>query len=192
MLNNVHRRKHWQRNVRAYLNQATRKHRRLLHRRLRAAALGVRPSDRLKPAVHCQTIRYNRRVRLGRGFTLQELKAAGVSRHFAQAIGIAVDHRRRNRSQESLDTNLARLKNYLGKLVINGGEKPGKAPTGGIAPVSLEVFKKAKASQECAFNALPAKLTRTLPEAITKDMKKPLFRSEGKRNKFQKAAKKAT
>lgn len=71
MITNVHRRKHWQRNVRTYLNQAARKHRRLASRRARAQKLGNRPTDRLKPAVHCQTIRYNRRVRLGRGFTLQ-------------------------------------------------------------------------------------------------------------------------
>jgi large subunit ribosomal protein L13e len=194
MLNNVHRRKHWQRNVRAYLNQATRKHRRLLHRRDRSKRLGVRPVDRLKPAVHCQTIRYNRRIRLGRGFTLQELKAAGISRHFAQSIGISVDHRRKNRCQESIDTNVARLKNYLGKIVIGSAQstKKGKGPTGGLPDTPAAALLAAKTVREPVFNQLPPRFTRVLPEAITKDMKKPLFRSEGKRNKFEKVAKKAT
>jgi len=37
---------------------------------------------------------------------------------FAKSIGITVDHRRKNRSQESFDVNKARLTNYLSKLVL--------------------------------------------------------------------------
>lgn len=44
-------------------------------------------------------------IKLGRGFTLAELKAAGLSAKHAQSIGIAVDHRRKNRSEESLQLN---------------------------------------------------------------------------------------
>jgi large subunit ribosomal protein L13e len=47
-------------------------------------------------------------IKLGRGFTLAELKAAGLSAKHAQSIGIAVDHRRKNRSEESLQLNKAR------------------------------------------------------------------------------------
>ena len=64
------------------------------------------------------TNKYNIRVRAGRGFTLQELKAAGVSPKYARTVGIAVDHRRRNRCQESLDANVQRLKNYMEKLIV--------------------------------------------------------------------------
>jgi large subunit ribosomal protein L13e len=52
------------------------------------------------------------------GFTLAEIKAAGLGVAFAQSIGIAVDHRRKNRSQESLDLNRSRLQAYVGKLVL--------------------------------------------------------------------------
>lgn len=122
---NVHLRKHWQKNVRVWLNQAARKKRRLSARRAKAAANGPRPLESLKPAVRCQTIRYNHRVRTGRGmkffilgFTLAEIKASGLGVQFARSIGISVDHRRKNRNQESLELNKARLQNYINKLVI--------------------------------------------------------------------------
>ena len=60
--------------------------------------------------VHPPTQRYNFKTRLGRGFTLEELKSAGISKKMAPTIGIAVDHRRRNRSEESLALNSKRLK----------------------------------------------------------------------------------
>ena len=49
---------------------------------------------------------------------LAELKGAGIPKKLASTIGIAVDGRRTNKSQESLDRNIARLKAYKEKLVI--------------------------------------------------------------------------
>lgn len=115
---NVHLRKHWQTNVKVWLNQAARKKRRLQARRAKAAANAPRPLDNLRPVVNCATIRYNHRLRHGRGFTLQEIKAAGLGIQFARSIGIAVDHRRKNRCQESLNRNKERLQNYLKNLVL--------------------------------------------------------------------------
>lgn len=57
-------------------------------------------------------------MKYGRGFTLEELKQAGISRKEASTIGISVDHRRTNKSVESLQINVQRLKEYKGKLVI--------------------------------------------------------------------------
>ena len=56
----------------------------------------------LRPVVRGQTKRYNTKVRAGRGFTLDELKAAGIPPKHAQTVGICVDHRRKNRSEESM------------------------------------------------------------------------------------------
>jgi large subunit ribosomal protein L13e len=56
--------------------------------------------------VHCPTIKYNAKVRLGRGFSLEELKGAGITAKFAPTIGIAVDLRRTNKSAESLAVSL--------------------------------------------------------------------------------------
>merc|ERR1712118_314949 len=58
------------------------------------------------------------KVRLGKGFTLDELKAAGVGKKYAKTIGIAVDFRRKNRSAEGLQENVARLKLYKSKLMV--------------------------------------------------------------------------
>ena len=71
---NVHLRKHWQKNVRVWLNQASRKKRRLNARRAKAAAIAPRPLDSLKPAVRCQTIRYNHRLRMGKGININKYR----------------------------------------------------------------------------------------------------------------------
>merc|ERR1711990_492591 len=68
--------------------------------------------------VRCPTYKYNIKDRAGRGFTLEELKAAGVSKNMAKTIGISVDHRRKNKSLESLQRNVQRLKEYQSKLIL--------------------------------------------------------------------------
>lgn len=42
----------------------------------------------------------------------------GLNAAFARTIGIAVDHRRRNKSIESLQRNVQRLKEYRSKLIL--------------------------------------------------------------------------
>jgi ribosomal protein L13E len=51
---------------------------RRLARRAKAAAVAPRPVDKLRPIVRCPTVKYNRRVRAGRGFTLTELKVRTI------------------------------------------------------------------------------------------------------------------
>lgn len=80
--------------------------------------MAPRPADALRPVVRCPTIKYNRKVRAGRGFTIAELKAAKINPLEARGIGIAVDKRRHNRSQEGFNANVQRLKNYMAKLVV--------------------------------------------------------------------------
>jgi len=113
-----HFRKDWQRRVRTWFDQPGRKLRRRNARKTKAATLGVRPLELLRPAVRGQTIRYNRKVREGRGFTLAELKAAGIGRKGARGIGIVVDHRRRNLSEEGKKVNVERLLAYKDKLIV--------------------------------------------------------------------------
>merc|ERR1712010_96686 len=101
--------KKWQTRVKTWLEQPMRAKRRRLNRLTKAAKIAPRPvSGALRPAVHCPTVKYNRKVRFGRGFTLEELKSAGI----------AVDHRRKNRSEESLQANVQRLKTYKANLVV--------------------------------------------------------------------------
>ena len=115
---NNHFRKHWQKNVKVWLNKAQKKKSRVIARRAKAASLAPRPLEALRPSVRCSTIRYNHRSKLGRGFTLAEIKAAGLGIQFARSVGISVDHRRKNRNQESLDLNKNRLLSYINKLVL--------------------------------------------------------------------------
>jgi len=113
-----HFRKDWQRRVRVHFDQPGRKLRRRNARLSKAAAVAPRPVDKLRPIVRCPTIKYNRRVRAGRGFTLAELKEAGIPRKLAPTIGISVDPRRQNLSVESLAANVERLKAYRARLIL--------------------------------------------------------------------------
>lgn len=74
-------------------------------------------------------MRYNRKVREGRGFTLAELKEAGIGKKEARGIGIVVDHRRRNLSEEGKVVNVERLKAYKTRLVVfpRNAKKPKKS-----------------------------------------------------------------
>ncbi|GLJ12574.1 hypothetical protein SUGI_0193710 [Cryptomeria japonica] len=116
---NGHFKKHWQRYVKTWFNQPARKARRRTARQKKAVKIFPRPTaGPLRPVVHGQTQRYNMKVRAGRGFSLEELKSAGIPKKLAPTIGIAVDHRRRNRSLEGLQANVQRLKTYKAKLVV--------------------------------------------------------------------------
>merc|ERR1712002_1331886 len=118
-LPNQHFHKDWQNRVRTWFNQPGRKKRRRVSRQKRALAIAPRPvGGALRPVVRCPTFKYNTKVRMGRGFTLEELKTAGISKKYASTIGISVDHRRKNRGTESLQTNVQRLKEYKSKLII--------------------------------------------------------------------------
>jgi large subunit ribosomal protein L13e len=118
-LPNQHFGKHWQEYVRTWHDQPGRKKRRRVARQKKATLIAPRPvAGPLRPVVRCPTFKYNTKVRAGRGFTLDELKAAGIGIKYAKTIGIAVDHRRKNRSTESLQSNVQRLKEYKSKLIV--------------------------------------------------------------------------
>eukprot|EP00928_Gymnodinium_smaydae_P084227 TRINITY_DN674_c0_g2_i1.p1 TRINITY_DN674_c0_g2~~TRINITY_DN674_c0_g2_i1.p1 ORF type:complete len:216 (-),score=59.30 TRINITY_DN674_c0_g2_i1:41-688(-) len=105
--------------MRTWFDQAGRKKRRAMNRQKKAAKLAPRPAaGLLRPVVHPPTQRYNMKLRLGKGFTLDELREAKISPKLAPTIGISVDHRRRNRCQESLQANVERLKLYKSKLLV--------------------------------------------------------------------------
>merc|ERR1719161_2413165 len=102
-----------------WLDQAGRKKRRAQNRKAKAAKLSPRPAaGLLRPVVHPPTQRYNMKLRLGKGFTLDELREAKIPVKLAPTIGISVDHRRRNRCTESLQANVDRLNLYKSKLLI--------------------------------------------------------------------------
>lgn len=164
---NAHFHKKWQFYVKTWFNQPARKLRRRKARAEKAKAVFPRPSAGvLKPVVRGQTIKYNSKQRLGRGFTLEELKEAGIPANFAPTIGIAVDHRRRNRSLESLQTNVARLKAYRSNVVI--------FPRNIKKPKAFEASAEAvKTADQKKGTILPITAEKPTAEVvkITKDMK---------------------
>ncbi|KAH9871587.1 hypothetical protein J1614_005842 [Plenodomus biglobosus] len=135
--------KDWQRYVRVHFDQPGKKKSRRNARVAKAAKVAPRPVDLLRPVVRCPTVKYNRRVRPGRGFSLVELKAAGIPRKFARTIGISVDPRRQNLSEEGLKANVERLQEYRKRLILfprrNGKTKSGDA--------SAEDIKAAKSAE---------------------------------------------
>ena len=119
VLPNAHFKKDWQNRVKTWFNQPGRKKSRRVARQKKALAVAPRPvAGSLRPVVRCPTYKYNTKVRMGRGFTLEELKTAGIPKKYAATIGICVDHRRKNKGTESLQTNVQRLKEYKSKLII--------------------------------------------------------------------------
>jgi len=113
-----HFRKDWQERVKTWFNQPGRAVRRHRNRVRRAAKLGARPIKPLRPAVHCPTVRYNMKIREGYGFTLAELKEAGLHKREARGLGVVVDYRRRNLSEEAKKVNVDRIKEYKARLII--------------------------------------------------------------------------
>ncbi|XP_033109988.1 60S ribosomal protein L13-like [Anneissia japonica] len=116
---NIHLRKNWATRVKTWFDQPARKHRRHNNRIKKAKRIAPRPAaGPLRPAVRCPTFKYHTKLRAGRGFSLEELKAAGIYKKTARTLGISVDHRRRNKSVEGLQANVQRLKEYRSKLIL--------------------------------------------------------------------------
>jgi len=146
--------------VKTWFDQPGRKLRRRNARKTKAATLGARPLNLLRPAVRAPTVRYNIKVREGRGFSLAELKEAGVSRKVARSIGIAVDHRRRNLSEEGKKLNVERLAAYKSRLILFP-KKAGKPKKGDSQGDDLN------AATERGAIPLPLAFVREEPRAIT-------------------------
>ena len=84
MVPNAHFHKDWDRYVKTWFNQPARKERRRKARAAKSARVAPRPVKTLRPIVRCPTYKYNIKDRRGRGFTLEELKAAGVSKNMVR------------------------------------------------------------------------------------------------------------
>ncbi|KAL7056936.1 hypothetical protein AAHC03_019239 [Spirometra sp. Aus1] len=151
--------------VRTWFNQPARKHRRQEARKAKAKRIAPKPaSGPLRPIVNCPTQRYNMKVRAGRGFSLEELRAAGISRKIARSVGISVDHRRRNNSVEGLQRNVARLRKYMSKLILFNKAK--------ILPVPVHQGDITKVTQRRMVMPIVQKTKRDEAHKITESEKK--------------------
>ena len=128
------------------------------------------------------------KTRYGRGFTLEEIKAAGLNANFARAIGIAVDPRRQDTSLEAKELNAKRLKAYLSKLILFPSKRSKKLLKKGepmtdakkaprkqiVADATAEKLKSAAANKQpkgkLVLPVQPAK-PREKSQSITAEMK---------------------
>jgi len=176
---NVHLRKHWQRRTKCHFDQPAAKLRRRQRRDAKSKAMSPRPIQKLRPIVSSATRKYAGKVRYGRGFTLDELKAAGISAAFARTVGIAVDHRRTSTSAEQLQLNTERLSTYKSKLILFP-RKEGKPKKGQINDSTAEVLKGPAANNQVSGIVLPRTTPAQATEyvAITKDDQARMVHSE--------------
>ena len=173
MLPNVHLGKDWQEKVKTWFNQPGRKHRRQLKRAAKAAKVAPNPTHTLKPIVRGQTNKYNNKIRLGRGFTKEELKKAGIlSLNYARSIGIAIDLRRKDTSNEAQTANVNRIKEYLAKMILYPRKKADKKAL--VKEATEEQLKAPEAKEQNTCKCvipLPKEEVGYTFAPITKEMK---------------------
>uniref|UniRef100_A0A915DGG9 Large ribosomal subunit protein eL13 n=1 Tax=Ditylenchus dipsaci TaxID=166011 RepID=A0A915DGG9_9BILA len=109
----------------------------------------------LRAVVRCPSVRYNVKQRLGKGFTLEKLKGAGLTKYEAMSIGIAVDFRRTSKSVEGSQNNIQRLKRYRSKLILFP-KKLSAPKKGDISPEQIKL-----AAQLRERNILAVKVSDT-------------------------------
>jgi len=171
VLYSSHLRKHWQGRVKCFFNQPAHKKIRQQRRAAKAASLGVAPISKLRPVVFGQTQKHGHKVKFGRGFSLGELKVAGITSKFARTVGIAVDHRRHNKNADTQATNVERLSQYKNKLILfpRVADKPKK---GEINDSTADKLTAAVQNTTDGVFALPKVTRRCKVQALTADMKK--------------------
>merc|ERR1719440_2344472 len=168
---NAHFRKDWKKHIQTWFDQPANKERRRNNRIAKAKKVAPRPINLLRPVVRCPTVKYNMRVRAGRGFTIAELKAAKINKKSARGVGIAVDHRRTNRSEEAFQANVQRLKLYKSKLVVfprktakrvKRGDSSAEACQAAVQVLTKQTLPIAQPSVACK----PRKITKDEREVV--------------------------
>ena len=176
MLHNVHLKFDWADKVKTWYNQPGRKHRRRVLRKRKANLQAPNPTHKLRPIVRGQTNKYNTKIKLGRCFTVKELKEAGIrGLSYARSLGIAIDLRRKDTSKETLDLNAGRIKEYLSRMILypRKENKPEKKPQ--VPEATADKLKSAEAGVQNTLKGvieLPKKEVGYSFEAITDEMKK--------------------
>jgi len=128
-------------------------------RAIKAKKIAPRPVGLIRPVVRGSSVKYNTKLRIGRGFSLDELQAAGFTKKQALTIGVSIDWRRRNRSQEDFDRNVKRLQEYKSKLVIF----PRKPNSKRVKSGDSSAEQLAKATQVLSKVVLPFSKSTPVP-----------------------------
>ena len=176
MIHNVHLKFDWQNKVKTWYNQPGRKHRRRVLRKKRANLVTPNPTHKLRPIVRGQTNKYNTKIKLGRGFTVRELKEAGIrGLSYARSLGIAIDLRRKDTSKETLDLNAGRIKEYISRMILYPRKEKKKKKKPIVPEATADKIKSAEANVQNTLKGvieLPQKEVGYSFAPITDDMKK--------------------
>ncbi len=124
--------------------------------------------DLLRPLAKCNTRRYSDKIRFGRGFSLAEVRAAGLTPQFARTIGIAVDHRRHG-SNILEERNIERLQRFKSNLVLF--PRVAGQPKKGLINDSTTGLEGNTQNTEGGVYALPRVTKRAGIAPITKEMR---------------------
>ena len=129
MLPNVHLGKDWQEKVKTWFNQPGRKRRRRVHRARRQKLLAPNPTHLLRPIVRGQKNKYNTNLSFKKRFHKERIRSAGIKGlSYARIIGIAIDLRRKDTWNETLNVNTERIKNYISRIILYCRKKNDKKP----------------------------------------------------------------
>jgi len=90
-------------------------------------------------------------------------QAAGVPRKLAATIGISVDPRRQNLSEESLSANVARLKEYMSRLILFP-RRNGKTKSGDASVEDVKTAKDGKSAIKSSKQAFPIENKKVIEE----------------------------
>ena len=118
VLPNSHYHKNWQSFVKTWFNQPFKKIERKQRRVQKDRRLFPRPMEKLRSIVRCPTRKYNTKKRVGRGFTIREIKKSKFNPSMVKSMGIAIDYRRKHSSNMMMQTNIARLREYMNNLLV--------------------------------------------------------------------------
>lgn len=110
-----------------WFNQPAQKRKRRQLREIKAKKQFPMPLEKLAPVIRQPTQRHNHKIRLGRGFTEEEIKKAGLEFKYALAIGIKYDKRRKDRNMETFDRNVNRIKDYVANVKVYKNRREAKA-----------------------------------------------------------------
>mmetsp|Transcript_32996 Transcript_32996/g.64452 ORF Transcript_32996/g.64452 Transcript_32996/m.64452 type:complete len:231 (-) Transcript_32996:562-1254(-) len=136
-----HFKKSWQKKVKTWFKSPSKKLKRRINRseekkRRYAKDLIIKS---FRPIVHCPTRIHNLRVKIGRGFSSNEILNSSVPVKICNSIGISIDKRRKNKKKNRF-FNEKRLENFFKKIDVKY-----KKTTTNIETVLKNLKKKEKA-----------------------------------------------
>mmetsp|Transcript_22014 Transcript_22014/g.34513 ORF Transcript_22014/g.34513 Transcript_22014/m.34513 type:complete len:186 (-) Transcript_22014:260-817(-) len=111
---NLHKTKNHSLLFKTSFNSAGKKKKRLIRRRKKEimSKNNINLTSRmLRPVVHCPTKYHNTKIKMGRGFSYNEIKFLGMGKKKTHSLGLAIDQRRKH-STFLTEININRIRTF--------------------------------------------------------------------------------